>query len=144
MDRLANKIIVFFGGYGGIGFPICKYAYSKGAKVVIVGRNPERLAEAKKKLGFENSLAIQADATDANDVSKVFSETLEEFGEIDQIWISIGENGSWEQNFAHDDPSVLEVSRAKHYPSLVLPVEVIGPIAEKILSKHSPAHNRAD
>ena len=47
--QLENKSIVIIGGTTGIGLSAAKAFIAEGAKVVVVGRNEESVAAAKKK-----------------------------------------------------------------------------------------------
>ncbi|MCJ8280765.1 MAG: SDR family NAD(P)-dependent oxidoreductase [Rivularia sp. ALOHA_DT_140] len=51
MGRLTNKTAVITGGTTGIGFATAKQFIEEGARVIITGRNEERLREAVEKLG---------------------------------------------------------------------------------------------
>jgi len=59
---LNNKIALITGGGSGIGMGIARQFTEFGAKVIITGRNPEKLRAAQKKLG-ENCFVIQNDVT---------------------------------------------------------------------------------
>ena len=57
--QLAGKLALITGGTDGIGIEIARHLKAGGASVIVVGRNPERLAAARAE-GFE---AIGADLT---------------------------------------------------------------------------------
>lgn len=50
MNNLNNKTVVVIGGSSGIGFRVAELAAQAGANLIIVGRNEQRLAEAKNNL----------------------------------------------------------------------------------------------
>jgi len=50
-DMLKNKIVLITGGGSGLGYYMAKKFVSEGAKVIITGRNEEKLKEAIKELG---------------------------------------------------------------------------------------------
>lgn len=62
-DQLANKSIVIVGGTSGLGFSAARAFIATGARVVIVGRDKEKVETARKDLG-PNCLGLAADATD--------------------------------------------------------------------------------
>ncbi|MDB6034946.1 MAG: Short-chain dehydrogenase [Verrucomicrobiales bacterium] len=62
-DQLAKKSIVIIGGTSGLGFSAARAFINAGARVVIVGREKEKVDNAKKELG-ENCLGLAADASD--------------------------------------------------------------------------------
>lgn len=47
---LKNKNVVITGGSSGIGFAVAKKCIDSGANVIITGRNPDKLQQAKEKL----------------------------------------------------------------------------------------------
>ena len=51
--QLENKSIVIIGGTTGIGLSAAKAFIAEGAKVVVVGRNEESVAAAKKNIEGE-------------------------------------------------------------------------------------------
>jgi len=89
MNRLKNKIAVITGGNSGIGLGIALEFKNEGAKGVIVGRNPETLANAVVQLG-DDFIAINADVTNLADLERVFKDTAEKFGKIDVIVANAG------------------------------------------------------
>lgn len=86
MDNFVDgKVIVVTGGTSGFGFAAAKRFLALNAKVVITGRNLERLEKASDQLCSDNLLAIQADATLATDWLKMIKLTKEKFGKIDVL-----------------------------------------------------------
>lgn len=56
-----------------------------GAKVVITGRNADRLAKAQRELAHDDLLAVQADACATEDWKRLIAEVLARFGRIDVL-----------------------------------------------------------
>jgi len=56
-----------------------------GGKVVITGRNQERLDQAEAKLGGENLLVVRADAVSTEDWRRLVAAATERFGRIDVL-----------------------------------------------------------
>ncbi|MCU0542618.1 MAG: SDR family oxidoreductase [Oscillatoriaceae cyanobacterium Prado104] len=86
--NLFGKTAIVTGGSAGIGLATAKALYSEGASVAIAARNPERLEKAANTIrelpNLGNKvLPISADLTQAEDIEKVVSKTLAEFGRID-------------------------------------------------------------
>lgn len=63
--QLAGQTVVVIGGSAGIGYETARLARTEGAKVVLTGRDPERLAKAATELGAAGSTAFDAADTDA-------------------------------------------------------------------------------
>ncbi|WP_415328517.1 SDR family oxidoreductase [Chryseobacterium sp. MMS23-Vi53] len=77
--NITNNTILITGGGSGIGLEIAK-ALSPANKIIIVGRNKEKLDAAAKDL--ENVFTIQADITNESDVNKLYEEVKTTFGDI--------------------------------------------------------------
>jgi NAD(P)-dependent dehydrogenase (short-subunit alcohol dehydrogenase family) len=70
--ELAGQTVVVIGGSAGIGLETARRAMSEGAKVILTGRNPERLERAARELGALSSVAF--DATDFERLKRFFDE----------------------------------------------------------------------
>jgi 3-oxoacyl-[acyl-carrier protein] reductase/bacilysin biosynthesis oxidoreductase BacG len=86
--QLSGKAAIVTGGSAGIGLATAKALYREGVRVAIAARDSERLDKAVSTIQAQPSLGgevipISADLTQANDVEKVVSTTLERFGQID-------------------------------------------------------------
>jgi uncharacterized oxidoreductase len=64
-----NNTVLITGGSAGIGFEIAKQFIARGNKVIIAGRNAERLQKAAAQI--PDAIAIQADVTNKEDVAKL-------------------------------------------------------------------------
>lgn len=89
MQRLKGKVAVITGGNSGIGKGIAEHFYREGAKVVIFGRDAEKLAAAKQDMG-NNILAIQGDVTKTEDLKNLFEQTKAVLGKIDILVVNSG------------------------------------------------------
>ncbi len=67
--NLTDKTILITGGSAGIGLEIAKLLSAKGNKVIITGRNPERLNKALQWL--PGAIAIQSDISKEPDVNEL-------------------------------------------------------------------------
>ncbi|BAZ37062.1 short-chain dehydrogenase/reductase SDR [Calothrix sp. NIES-4101] len=86
--QLSGKTAIVTGGSAGIGLAIAKALYSEGVNVAIASRNPERLEKAVNEIqSLPNTtskvIPISADISQAEDIQKVVSTTLSQFGQID-------------------------------------------------------------
>lgn len=80
-----DKVIIITGGSSGFGLESAGMLLEMGAKIVITGRNRERLDKAEKKLADKNVLAVQADAVVTADWKRMIDETQKKFGRIDVL-----------------------------------------------------------
>lgn len=82
---MQNKVVIVTGGSSGMGMHMAKRFAEADAKVVITGRNIERLQEAKKIIEKSPGqvLTVQMDVRNVEDVTRLVEETVKEFGTID-------------------------------------------------------------
>lgn len=92
MSLLAGKKIVVIGGTTGIGLSAAKAFIDEGAKVVVVGRNKDSVAEAKTVLG-KMAEAISADATKPDTAMNAIDCCMEKFGGFDGLYHVAGGSG---------------------------------------------------
>jgi NAD(P)-dependent dehydrogenase (short-subunit alcohol dehydrogenase family) len=89
---LKNKSIVIIGGTTGLGLSAAKAFVANGANVVVVGRNEESVAEAKKILG-KNAEAISGDAANVDTAINAINRCIEKFGSFDGLYHVAGGSG---------------------------------------------------
>jgi NAD(P)-dependent dehydrogenase (short-subunit alcohol dehydrogenase family) len=73
-----HALAVVTGGGSGIGFAVAERFVSDGARVVISGRNAEKLRQAAEKLG-EHALAVVADAASTEDMQRLYETAVRHF-----------------------------------------------------------------
>jgi NAD(P)-dependent dehydrogenase (short-subunit alcohol dehydrogenase family) len=93
MGRLDGKVCVITGAASGIGAETARLFQSEGAKVVGVDLSPDSVGD----------LALQADATNEQQVRDMYARTREELGGIDVLFNNAGIS-------PNDDASVLDTS----------------------------------
>lgn len=75
---LQNKKILVTGASSGIGKATAIYLSKLGAKIVLTGRNKERLEETKRLLEGNQHSLVQFDLTDLDNIEKIFEMALED------------------------------------------------------------------
>lgn len=81
--KLINKTVLLTGGGSGIGLDTAKLLSAKGNKVIIVGRNGDKLQRAAA--GLPNVIPFAADISNANDVKKLVKKVQDEFPELSVV-----------------------------------------------------------
>ena len=83
-NYVQDKVIIITGGSSGFG-AAAGMLLEMGGKVVITGRNRQRLDTAEKQLASANLLAVQADAVRTADWKRLVKQTVERFGRINVL-----------------------------------------------------------
>ncbi|WP_149206471.1 SDR family oxidoreductase [Flavobacterium johnsoniae] len=87
MKNLENKVAIVTGGNSGIGYAAAAELASKGAKVIVTGRNKEALAKAETEL---NVTGIVADQSDLKSIDNLVEEVKAKFGKVDILFLNAG------------------------------------------------------
>ncbi|HEV2970237.1 MAG TPA: SDR family oxidoreductase, partial [Pirellulales bacterium] len=90
---LTGKIAIITGGGSGIGLGIAKGLAQAGARVVIVGRNEEKLQAAAHTLAEQTSgefLPLGADVADERQVESLIGNVADRFARIDILFNNAG------------------------------------------------------
>jgi uncharacterized oxidoreductase len=78
--KTENNTILITGGGSGIGFEMAKQFIEKGNKVIIAGRNLDKLEAAAEQLG--NVTIIQCDVTSENDINNLVEKITTEYPDL--------------------------------------------------------------
>jgi NAD(P)-dependent dehydrogenase (short-subunit alcohol dehydrogenase family) len=87
--RLQGKTAVITGGNSGIGLATARLFVAEGARVAIIGRNPQTLDAAAKELG-KSATALNADVSDYAAMEKALAEAHGRFGGFDVLFANAG------------------------------------------------------
>ncbi|WP_259016776.1 SDR family NAD(P)-dependent oxidoreductase [Emticicia fluvialis] len=89
---LKDKKIVVIGGTTGLGLSASKAFVKNGAKVVVVGRNPESCAAAEIELG-DNAIAMSGDAANPGTAARAIEMAIADLGGFDGLYHVAGGSG---------------------------------------------------
>jgi NAD(P)-dependent dehydrogenase (short-subunit alcohol dehydrogenase family) len=92
MGLLEKKGIVVIGGTTGIGLSAAKAFVDEGAKIVVVGKDKDSVAQVKLQLG-ENAEVFSADATYPETAAKAIDLCIEKSGSFDGLYHVAGGSG---------------------------------------------------
>jgi 3-oxoacyl-[acyl-carrier protein] reductase len=95
---LEGRVAIVTGGTSGIGREVCLVLAEGGASVVVVGRNPDRLAAvvaevevvSASRAGARGVLGLELDVCREGDMVAMATQTLKQFGRIDILVASAG------------------------------------------------------
>lgn len=83
--ELAGQTVVLIGGSAGMGLETARRARAEGAKIILTGRDPDRLSEAAAEVGAQRTAAF-----DANDSAALASFFQEVPAPIDHVMVTAG------------------------------------------------------
>jgi NAD(P)-dependent dehydrogenase (short-subunit alcohol dehydrogenase family) len=86
---LAGKSVLITGAARGIGAALARKAAARGARVALVGLEPELLAQVADELGPEH-LWVEADVTDPAALEAAVRRTVQTFGGLDAVVANAG------------------------------------------------------
>jgi NAD(P)-dependent dehydrogenase (short-subunit alcohol dehydrogenase family) len=89
MDTLTGKAYAITGGNSGIGRATAHELARRGARVAILGRDPQTLAAAQRELGA-TTLVAQGDVTQRNDLEGFFDAVAHQFDGLDGVFVNAG------------------------------------------------------
>ncbi|XP_059046918.1 uncharacterized oxidoreductase TM_0325-like [Achroia grisella] len=83
----SNKVVIVTGASSGIGAVTAVQFAKEGAKVVIVGRKESKLKNVAEQCARSGNkpLVVKADVSNDDEVKRIVTETINEFGQIDVL-----------------------------------------------------------
>ncbi|UCS92127.1 SDR family oxidoreductase [Echinicola marina] len=113
MFEVVDKVIVITGGTGVLGSNIAKSLLEAGAKVVILGRNQDKLNSVLDTLGKQGDLiGFSCDVLDKSRLHKVRDAVIQKWGSI-QVLINVAGGNMAEAN-VNEDQTVFDIDVAEH------------------------------
>ncbi len=94
--NLSGKTAVVTGGSSGLGVQMAHALARHGAKVIVTARRLEKLEQVEADLEDEygvESLAVECDVTDENQIQKAKKQIIKEFGKVDILVNNAGVGG---------------------------------------------------
>lgn len=88
--HLTDRVYVVTAASSGLGFSSAKELVNEGAKVVLIARRAEVLAERRAELGEDNAVTITGDLSDPELPDLACQLALDTFGRLDGAFISVG------------------------------------------------------
>ena len=89
MGKLEGKVAVITGGSSGLALESARRFVEEGAYVFITGRRQEQLDDAVKLIG-RNVTGVRGDASNLDDLDRLFDTVKREKGKIDVLFASAG------------------------------------------------------
>jgi NAD(P)-dependent dehydrogenase (short-subunit alcohol dehydrogenase family) len=91
MSEFNDKVVLVAGAAGAIGREACRRYKEEGAILILIDNNAENLQQLKSYIGEdENTLYLEADCTDEEQVKQYVNKTVELYGSIDVFVHCIG------------------------------------------------------
>lgn len=87
--KLKGKTVLITGGTTGIGLETARLLHSEGARVIVTGVNPERIAAASAELGPEVTV-LYADLRKSADLDAVIDTVRARFSKLDILFANAG------------------------------------------------------
>ena len=89
---LSDRVIVVMGGTTGLGLSGAKACVEAGARIVVVGRNPDNVAAAVETLGSDAE-GMSADAGEPATAESAIAKAVQQFGKFDGLYHVAGGSG---------------------------------------------------
>ena len=86
--KLENRTILITGGTSGIGFELARQLIARGNTVIVTGRDPRKLQEAKSSLPAVHT--IQSDASKAEEIEALSRQVTTQFPGCDTLFNNAG------------------------------------------------------
>src|ERR1700681_345498 len=89
MRVLQGKVALITGGNSGIGLATAREFHAQGAKIVLSGRDRQKLEEVTSQLG-QDVLAVPSDVTKLSDIDELMARAQATFGSLDILFVNAG------------------------------------------------------
>lgn len=89
MNTLEGKVALITGGSSGIGLATARAFHTQGARVVISGRDRQKLEAVATQLG-PDVVGVPTDVTKLSDLDALMARTRQTFGKLDILFVNAG------------------------------------------------------
>jgi short-subunit dehydrogenase len=129
---LHNKRIILTGATGGVGQLLAAAFVKKGAKLALVGRNAERLAQLQQQLDSKHCFTIVADLNQQDAIQTVQQQVNEQWGGLDILLNNAGQMyfGEFIQQTTDNIEQILKIN-------LTMPMLLTHALLPMMLDKNS-------
>lgn len=117
--NITNKTVLVTGGGSGIGYATAKFLSEKGNKVIISGRNAEKLEKAAKEIGLNY---IVCDVTDGDSVKALVSKLEADYSDLSVLINNAGVGFVYKLG---EGANAVEKSRQEFETNYFAPVRLI-------------------
>ena len=93
MGQLESKVCIVTGAAGSIGLETARLMLTEGARVMLVDKSADRLAQLAGKLPAQNAATAVADVTQTDQVRSFVDATVAKWGAIDVLFSNAGNDG---------------------------------------------------
>ncbi len=92
MNDWKDKVVVITGGSAGLGLTIARAFLDRSARVILIGRSQQRLADATETLGRQRVQTISADVTNEQQAGSAMQQAVELGGRMDVLVNNVGKS----------------------------------------------------
>ena len=92
LNNLRDRVILIGGATGVLGMAVVREFARSEARLALTGRSSEKLASAVADIGLteDRSLAVAADVSHADDVTRLVSAVIDRYGRVDVLLNTVG------------------------------------------------------
>jgi NADP-dependent 3-hydroxy acid dehydrogenase YdfG len=87
-----SKVVIITGAGSGIGAATARLLVDRGDRVLLVGRDPDRLSRAREQLGSGATGVLAVDVTDDRSGKSIVGAALDRWGRVDVLVNNAGIN----------------------------------------------------
>jgi NAD(P)-dependent dehydrogenase (short-subunit alcohol dehydrogenase family) len=87
---VSDRVVVITGASRGVGRTLATVFARQGARLALIARNVEALAELDDALGPDEVLTVPGDVTDEHSLADGFGRVTDRFGQIDSVVVNAG------------------------------------------------------